>query len=600
MIHTRLDVKVLLASIVASIAVIAIALAYQHNRALEGVSLTANNAARLITSLPADALTPELRETAYARLLAQVSADDRFAYASVTSASGRSIASQTSAGISLLPPAPSSAKAGTSWINHLPQTNIGGHTVIEAFGPLSSASSQASYRIAFFQPKWLDTTKDVSYLASIIFPIFLLTPLVLMFLRREVTPLEGLAKTLSQADGGQNHDGQAIGSFVEQFNVFMDQAQQRIDSYQSEKDKLVTSERFLNYRLLKLESILHAVNSGIAIIDNDNRVTFANELFGQYIGRDVASFSGEGVQQVFGGGDFAEAISLLSGNSAKQPATVDIRPSHLPGATLRVSSTGVATSKSAESVGRVIVMQDVSGEILARNSRGEFVGHVSHELKTPLNTLSLCAQSLQGPDGDDEEYRRETLNIVNDEVERLALLINNLLSITQIEMGTLAMQPGRVKVSELITQTVETIRRSAPDKQLRYSVDIADNVDTAQLDKSLISIVLNNLLTNAIKYSDDGGAIRISAAESEDSLQISVTDTGIGIPEDEIASIFDKFSRGKGEEVTSRSGHGLGLALARDIVELHHGSIRVQSKVGAGSKFTIDLWKQAGVLEQAI
>ncbi|MCR9277787.1 MAG: PAS domain-containing sensor histidine kinase [Pseudomonadaceae bacterium] len=598
--HTRLDIKVLFAAIVASIAVMLIVLTYQHNRAIDAVSLAVNNAARLITSLPSDALTTELRKVAYDRLLAQVSTDPRFAYAAVTDSVGRPIATRTSNEISVLPAPSSTAISSASWINHLPETNVGDHTIIEAFGPLASANSQAKYRVAFFQPKWLDATKDVAYLASIILPIFLLTPLLLLLLRREVTPLEGLAKTLSAADGGQSHDGQAIGTFVEQFNSFMDQAQQRIDSYQNEKDKLITSERFLNYRLMKLESILHAINSGIAIVDTDDRITFANELFSQYIGGELESLTGKNVRQVLDRTDLAPAIRLLNDSSNNQPSTIDVQPSHLAGATLRISSAGVATNNAEEPVGRVLVMQDVSGEILARNSRGEFVGHVSHELKTPLNTLALCAQSLQGPDGDDDEYRHETLNIINDEVERLALLINNLLSITQIEMGTLAIQPTRVKISELITQLVDGVQRSTSDKKLRYSIEVADNIDTAQLDKSLMTIALNNLLTNATKYSEDGGAIRVSVLESDESLQFSVTDTGIGIPENELDSIFDKFCRGKGEAVAKRNGHGLGLALVRDIVELHHGSIRVQSRVGSGSKFTIDLWKQAGILEQAI
>lgn len=597
--NTRIDLKVLLASIAAALAVVVIALAYAHNKAQDELNQVVSNAARLVTSLPAEALTPELQRTTYSRVLAQLATDSRFAYAGVYDDSGQLVSVATATGISI-PGASTPLSANrNSWINHDEPKTVNGRSATEVHGPLSSANGQARYRIAYFEPSIADAAGDLTYLASIILPIFLLTPLVLMLLKREVVPLEGLARTMSKGDSITSGDVETVGSFVEQFNVFMDQAQQRIDSYQSERDKLVTAERFLNYRLIKLESILHAIGNGIAIVDASGKVSFANEQFCQCIGTDRTKILGATAKTLLDTEEFSAVTELLGSNKGAQQTTVDVTPSNLPGATYRVSIQAVSAGGD-ETVARVIVMQDVSGEILARNSRGDFVGHVSHELKTPLNTLSLCAQALQGPDGDDEEYRHETLNIINDEVERLALLINNLLSITQIEMGTLNLSRVRVKVSDLIEQAVASVKRTAPDKKLRFSVEVSDSIDTAQLDKTLISIALNNLLTNAVKYSDEGGAIRVNATESDDSLQFSVTDTGIGIPEDEMDSIFEKFERGQRTDVTSRPGHGLGLALARDIVELHHGTIRVQSRLGAGSKFTIDLWKQSGVLDQAI
>lgn len=598
--NSRLDLKVLLASIAAALAVVTIALVFAHNRNVEDVNQAVSNAARLITSLPSDALADDVRQSAYSRVLSQLATDPRFAYATVQASSGEVISRIAAAGTSIPELKQALPADNTSWINHSEPRTIDGRTAAEVHGPLSASTGQARYRIAYFRPALLDSASDLVYLASIVLPIFLLTPLFLLFLRREVVPLEGLARTLSETDADGASDAEPVGTFVEQFNVFMDQAQKRIDSYQSERDKLVTAERFLNYRVIKLESILHAISNGIAIVDGNQRVTFANDHFCQYLGLEGSTVVGEAIHTLFSASEFSDAASLLTNSTSKQQQTVDITPAGLAGTTLRVSVQQVAAGKSEETVARVVVMQDVSAEILAKNSRGDFVSHVSHELKTPLNTLSLCVQSLQGPDGEDTEYRHETLNVINDEVERLALLINNLLSITQIEMGTLEIQTGRVKVSDLISQAVEAIRRVEPEKKLRFSTDIADDIDTAQLDKSLISIALNNLLTNAVKYSNEGGAVRVAVAESEDSLQFSVTDTGIGIPESELDSIFQKFKRGQADEVSDRSGHGLGLSLARDIVELHHGNIRVQSKAGAGSKFTIDLWKQAGVLEQAI
>jgi len=237
---------------------------------------------------------------------------------------------------------------------------------------------------------------------------------------------------------------------------------------------------------------------------------------------------------------------------------------------------------------------------LAQKSRGEFVAHVAHELKTPLNTLSLCAQSIQGTDGADPQKRSEMLNVITDEVDRLSTLISNLLSITQMEMGTMTIQPTRVKLSDLLNDAVSSVSRGGSAAGQRFAISVDDGIDTVQVDKPLFRIALNNLLTNAIKYSAGKGVVKIAAKARGDLLEVSVTDEGIGIPENERVCIFDKFKRGDSADVHSQNGHGLGLALTKDIAELHHGSISVHSEVGKGSTFTIALRLASNVMKQSL
>ena len=230
----------------------------------------------------------------------------------------------------------------------------------------------------------------------------------------------------------------------------------------------------------------------------------------------------------------------------------------------------------------------------------DFVAHVAHELKSPLNTLGLYAEALQGERGEDAEFRVEATNVFRDEVERLATLVNNLLSITQIEMGSLNIDKQRVKLKDLLEDAFEQVSRSSRAAGLRLSVNLPPEISAVAVDKQLLRIAINNLLVNAVKYTEPGGEVELSAVETAEAIQISVRDTGIGIAEQDRERIFDKFYRAEDERVRKLDGHGLGLSLARDIVSLHRGRLIVNSAPGKGSEFVIELWKDQGLLRQAI
>ena len=250
-------------------------------------------------------------------------------------------------------------------------------------------------------------------------------------------------------------------------------------------------------------------------------------------------------------------------------------------------------------LGTLVLFRDYTEESLAKNARGEFVAQVAHELKNPLNVLAMYSESLLGEDGDSVEQRVEAVNIIQDEVERLSMLISNLLSITKIEMGSMNIDRRRVKLKDLLEDAFNTIKRSGSEKDLEFELDIPGELLSLYLDKDLMRIAINNLLSNAVKYSQSTGKITLSAQQNDDIVSITVTDTGIGIPIVEQPRIFDKFYRSESEEVRERTGHGLGLSLVKDIINLHQGSIDVRSEVGRGTEITISLENNAAMLERA-
>jgi signal transduction histidine kinase len=214
---------------------------------------------------------------------------------------------------------------------------------------------------------------------------------------------------------------------------------------------------------------------------------------------------------------------------------------------------------------------------------------VAHELKSPLNVLSLYSESLQGEEGQDKKFRLEATNVIHDEVERLGQMINNILNITRMEAGSLGITRQRVKLQELMSDAFETCIRDANDKNLEFKAEIPKEMSPVAIDKDLMRVAINNLLTNAIKYSNDEGTVTLSVLETAETVRITVRDDGIGISAEDQEHIFEKFVRGENEDSLVRAGHGLGLALVREIVLLHEGTLTVKSRLGEGSEFTIEI-----------
>jgi signal transduction histidine kinase len=221
------------------------------------------------------------------------------------------------------------------------------------------------------------------------------------------------------------------------------------------------------------------------------------------------------------------------------------------------------------------------------------MAHVAHEIKAPLNVVSMYGESLLGEQAGSLDYRTEASNVISDEVERLATLVNTLLSIARIESGAVAIDRQRVRLQDFLEDAVTAVSRTAHTKSLQFLVDVPKDVNPIYVEKELFRVAINNLLTNAIKYNRDRGEVTVSVEEVGGQLCIRVRDTGIGISETDLPHIFDKFYRSDDAEIQKRSGHGLGLSLAREIVGLHGGVIEVESAPGEGTEFSIVLRTRA-------
>jgi PAS domain S-box-containing protein len=224
--------------------------------------------------------------------------------------------------------------------------------------------------------------------------------------------------------------------------------------------------------------------------------------------------------------------------------------------------------------------------------KSEVVSTVSHELRTPLTSIKAFAELLLIKPAMLLERKEQLLRKINDESDRLSRLINDLLDLSRIEAGTAIWHPGPVSVQAIIDSSVDSILPLAQNKGLELTIDPCGPLPDLLVDEDRLVQVMTNLLSNAVKFTPPGGTITVRAHQEEgppSRVVLTVADTGMGIPAADLPYIFDKFHRAGVAEAGGIEGTGLGLTIARQIVEHHNGSISVVSMLGQGSAFSVVL-----------
>jgi len=218
----------------------------------------------------------------------------------------------------------------------------------------------------------------------------------------------------------------------------------------------------------------------------------------------------------------------------------------------------------------------------------DFTSSVSHELRTPLTSIKAYTATILRDPNMSEETRRQFLTIIDEESNRLAALIEDLLEVSRIETGTTKMKQKTVDVAAVIEKVLINLTPLAHKKNIELRKYIGDELPTLQGDEGKIESVVTNLIDNAIKFTPEHGNITICAEEANGEMVIRVTDTGMGIPRKSLSKIFDRFYRvpRPGKEI---QGTGLGLSIVNKIVSMHNGRIEVESEVDKGTTFVVYL-----------
>ncbi len=225
------------------------------------------------------------------------------------------------------------------------------------------------------------------------------------------------------------------------------------------------------------------------------------------------------------------------------------------------------------------------------DQRKKFVSNVSHELRTPLTSIKLLSESLIGEEDVDKETYREFLIDIDGEVDRLNSIIDDLLSLVNLEKKELELEFEKVNVRDLLFKTCVMLSPLAEQKNI--DIHFVKEIKTySMLDKNKMMQCFINIISNSIKYNKENGFINIYLSETKDIIRVVIEDSGIGIDEKDIPFIFDRFYRVDKARSKKIGGVGLGLSIVHQIIKLHQGDIQVESKLGEGTKFTIIIPKR--------
>jgi NtrC-family two-component system sensor histidine kinase KinB len=238
--------------------------------------------------------------------------------------------------------------------------------------------------------------------------------------------------------------------------------------------------------------------------------------------------------------------------------------------------------------GVILVFNDVTKQLEQDDLKREFLSTVSHQLKTPLTSVRMALHILlEEKIGSLTPQQADLLIAAREDSERLYGVIENLLDISRIESGKVAMNLQSVSSGQLILKAAESFRSSAKDQGIELDTALPEDLPDVMVDTTQIGHVFANLLTNALKYTPAGGRITIFAQAAKEHVRFGVTDTGKGIPAQYLPQVFDRFFRVPGQE--TKTGTGLGLAIVKEIVEAHEGVVSIESTVEAGSTFSFTL-----------
>src|SRR2546426_3201433 len=330
----------------------------------------------------------------------------------------------------------------------------------------------------------------------------------------------------------------------------------------------------------QLELILAAMGQGVMVLDHDGRITLANSSLLRVLGTD-RNLNGKTPLEVFRRPELENAVKAVLRGKPIETLEITVGKNSILQANVApvTNAAGIRTSA-------VVVFNDMTEIRRAEKMRRDFVANVSHEFKTPLTSIRGYAETLLSGAKDDPSITPDFLRTIETNAKYLEALVNDLLTLARLEADVPATME-RVSLRPIIDEQIESRKNAIRERELAVTVDCPEV--EIQADRSRLSTAVSNLIDNAIHYNQPGGTIRISAERQNGTLNLSVADSGHGIPSDELQRIFERFYRVDKSRTRESGGTGLGLSIVKHAIESQGGTITVTSRLGSGSTFTIRL-----------
>jgi two-component system sensor histidine kinase VicK len=240
--------------------------------------------------------------------------------------------------------------------------------------------------------------------------------------------------------------------------------------------------------------------------------------------------------------------------------------------------------------GTIAVLQDVTEQEKLEQARREFVANVSHELRTPLTTIKSYLEALDDGAIEDPQLANRFLGVTRSETERMIRLVTDLLHLSRLDSNQARISKESTRIADMLEEVADRFSFQLQQRGIQIVIHIEPGINRIVLDRDKIDQVLDNLVSNAIKYTADEGSIQIVAQPlNREFLEISVQDTGVGIPKKDLDRIFERFYRVDKARSRNMGGTGLGLSIAREIIKAHGGTITLDSEYGQGTRVSFTL-----------
>lgn len=423
----------------------------------------------------------------------------------------------------------------------------------------------------------IDQSKEI-FIRAMVLALLITVVLGFVIARSITVPINDVtekAEKMAQGDFSQEvsvKSDDEIGRLAEMFNLLRKQLNQTLTEISNEKSKLETILRYMADGLIAVDLSGHIIHANpaamemLSITEDDMKNKHYDSIIGEYNEnltiekvRENCKDGGVAEDFVYGGSTFAVRYDRFK-------------------------------NEKDEDIGIIMIIQDITERQKLENMQMDFVANVSHELKTPLTTIKSYTETLISGEVEDKDLAKTFLGIIDTEADRMNRLVKDLLQLSRLDYQQEKWYKKESNLISLLKSVVTKVELTARSKNLHLNYIFDENKRLmVVIDKDRIEQVILNVLSNAIKYTQDGGRIDIDAFNVDKNAYIIIADNGIGIPEKEISRVFERFFRVDKARSRAMGGTGLGLAISKQIVEEHNGSIEIESKEGKGAKVTISL-----------
>ncbi len=417
-----------------------------------------------------------------------------------------------------------------------------------------------------------------NYLFFILILYFIIFLILVKFTNNIVNPISKITEMASSIARGDyskrvylNNYNNEIGIMAEMFNYMAEQLQKRINKIFSEKNRV--------------ETILNNMLDGLIATDSKCRIKSINSAAKEMLSTSKIDLKNKDLIQITRNYQLQETLEKAINNNQVISKEITLNNAEK----ILLCQFAPIAGREEKASGGIIVMTDITELRKLEKIRKDFVSNVSHELRTPLTSIIGYLDTILDSDIDDCKTVERFLNIVKDEADRLKYLINDLFELTEVEDKEFELVPSDPE--QTVQNVIQMIKGKAKEKNIKLKFTNKEKLPQVLMVPERIEQVLINLIDNAIKYSPEGSEINVKLSEKDNKLFVEVSDNGIGIPEDDLDRIFERFYRVDKARSRKQGGTGIGLSIVKHIIQGHYSEIKVESVEGKGTIFEFYLHK---------